>query len=71
MSHTKHHHDHAKEKQASGDLPGPYWQRVHHDWKFWIAISLMLTAMLIYVTTLDLSVQPTDGPRPQIQQPLP
>ncbi len=36
----------------------PYWKRAHHDWKFWIAILLMLAAMVIYVKTNDLSVRP-------------
>jgi hypothetical protein len=36
----------------------PYWKRAHHDWKFWVAILLMLVAMIIYVKTNDLSERP-------------
>ena len=32
--------------------------RAHKDWKFWLAVCLMLVAMGIYVLTLDLSLQP-------------
>src|ERR1035441_5019093 len=23
----------------------PYWKRAHHDWRFWVALVLMLAAM--------------------------
>jgi hypothetical protein len=45
----------------------PYWKRAHHDWKFWLAILLMLVAIIIYVKTNDLSVRP----HPQMQQKVP
>ena len=45
----------------------PYWKRAHHDWKFWIAILLMLAAMVMYVKTNDLSVRPHN----KIQQRVP
>jgi|WetSurMetagenome_2_1015567.scaffolds.fasta_scaffold76812_3 hypothetical protein len=31
----------------------PYWKRMHHDWRFWIALLLTLTAMMIYVVSED------------------
>ena len=37
----------------------PYWKRAHHDWRFWVALVLMLAAMLIYVMTDDLSIVPS------------
>ena len=69
MSHTKHSDSHSNGRTSGGELPGPYWRRAHHDWKFWIALFLMLTAMGIYVVTLDLSVQPNIENK--LQQPLP
>ena len=43
----------------------PYWKRAHHDWRFWLAVLLMLTAMLIYVMTEDLSMWPRNrAPHP-------
>jgi len=37
----------------------PYWKRAHHDWRFWVALVLMLAAMLIYMMTDDLSIVPS------------
>ena len=53
--HEHHHHHpdtgphlpHAQEK--------PYWQRAHKDWKFWVGVVFIAAAIVIYVTTLDLS----------------
>lgn len=36
----------------------PYWRRAHHDWRFRLALALMLTAMFIYLMTDDLSFVP-------------
>jgi len=29
--------------------PGPYWRRMHSDWRFWFGAVLMITAIAIYV----------------------
>lgn len=34
-------------------------RQLHKDWRTWVALILMLTAMGIYVLTLDDSVEPT------------
>jgi hypothetical protein len=34
--------------------PGPYWKRVHRDWRFWIGAVLMFAAISIYVLSGDL-----------------
>jgi hypothetical protein len=36
----------------------PYWRRAHHDWRFWVALAMMLGAMFIYTMTDDLSIVP-------------
>jgi len=36
----------------------PYWQRAHKDWKFWVGVIAIFSALFIYVTTLDLSSVP-------------
>ena len=51
--------------KGNGEIP--YWKRAHHDWKFWLAILLMLVAMVIYVKTNDLSMRP----HPQMQEKVP
>ena len=67
MTHTKHHPD--QHERYIENLP--YWKRAHHDWKFWVGLSLMLTSMLIYIVTLDESVQPETQNAQQLKQPLP
>jgi hypothetical protein len=45
----------------------PYWKRAHRDWKLWVAVLIMLGAMAVYITTVDLSVRPNG----QTQQRVP
>jgi uncharacterized membrane protein len=33
-----------------------YWKRAHHDWRFWIGLSLMLLAMATYIMIDNLSL---------------
>jgi hypothetical protein len=54
-----HGHKHAHEggpgkpSRPKLDLSG-----LHRDWRTWVVIGLMLTAMGIYVLTLDEAIQP-------------
>jgi hypothetical protein len=68
MSENKRSHRHHGEQDPNGDHHGqrPYWTRAHHDWKFWVALSLMLAAMFIYVMSDDLAFRP----HRQVQQSL-
>jgi ABC-type nickel/cobalt efflux system permease component RcnA len=51
---TKHHHHHAgSQEHTHMKHHEPYWRRLHKDWRLWVAIGLMLAAILIYVLTLD------------------
>ena len=43
----------------------PYWKRAHRDWRFWIALLLMIAAMIIYVVSEDFAWLPRNG----LQQP--
>jgi hypothetical protein len=36
----------------------PYWKRAHADWRFWVAIFLMIAAMIVYIVTEDFSMWP-------------
>jgi hypothetical protein len=36
-----------------------HWERAHHDWRFWVGLFLMLTAIFVYVGTNDLSMVPS------------
>ncbi len=33
----------------------PYWRGAHRDWRVWVGLFLMLTAMIIYLMTNDLA----------------
>lgn len=43
----------------------PYWRRAHHDWRFWVGLVLMLTAITVYVVSDNLAFLPRS------QQPVP
>jgi len=32
--------------------------RLHHDWRFWVAVVLMLIAMVVYLGSDDLAWRP-------------
>ena len=53
----KHH-----EEQPSRRKP------LHHDWRAWAVVVLMLAAMAIYVMSQDESIVPGSG---KVQQPVP
>jgi hypothetical protein len=36
----------------------PYWDRAQHSWLFWVALSLMLIAMMIFVVSDNLLLRP-------------
>jgi hypothetical protein len=68
MTQSKHPHPQTHAAALTGvDNPGqPYWKRAHHDWKFRVAVVLMLVGMAIYIATLDLSTAPV-GVQPPAQ----
>jgi hypothetical protein len=47
--------------------PGPYWRRMHRDWRFWLGAVFMFGALTIYILSENLARVPTGQPR----QPLP
>jgi hypothetical protein len=38
--------------------PGPYWRRMHRDWRFWVGAILMGAALAIFVLSGDLAWVP-------------
>jgi hypothetical protein len=60
-NHEHHHHPHPTGPVAPHAQRQPYWKRAHKDWKFWVGAVCIALALIIYVTTLDLS----SVPRPQ------
>jgi hypothetical protein len=43
--------------------PGPYWKRMHLDWRFWVGAILMSAAIAIYVLSGDLAFIPRSQPQ--------
>jgi hypothetical protein len=48
----------ADQQAAQQGLAPPYWRRMHHDWWFWVALVLMLSAITIYVLSENLAFLP-------------
>jgi hypothetical protein len=48
----------AAEQAAQEGLPPPYWRRMHHDWRVWVGLVLMLAAITIYILSEDLTFLP-------------
>lgn len=58
-SHQVHqdHESHGDQDHKKSEEPKrPYWKRVHHDWKFWIMVSLMIVLMMFYVLSDDFAL---------------
>jgi len=61
MSKTNHH------RSGRIAVHTPAWMRLHHDWRFWVAVILMFGAMVVYLMSDDLAWRPgvrTQGPPP-------
>jgi hypothetical protein len=43
--------------------PGPYWRRMHRDWRFWVGAVFMASALAIYVLSGDLAWVPSSMTR--------
>jgi hypothetical protein len=50
----------ARERVRHDDRP--YWKRAHHDWRFWVGMVLMFTAIAIYVLSDNLALLPRGRP---------
>ena len=45
---TGNKHNHEGESGEHGEPgPGPYWQRMHRDWRFWVCAFLMAAALAV------------------------
>jgi hypothetical protein len=56
---TKHDHQHNEQQdQENQHLHGAFWRRMHHHWYFWVAMILMVLAIVNYVMTEDLTWLP-------------
>ena len=61
-------HDHERPAaESTQEARRPYWTRAHHDWRFWVVLILMITGMVVYIGSQDLSM----GPKGQKRVPVP
>jgi hypothetical protein len=60
MSGTEHNHKREDEPYRESVEHGhrPYWRRAHHDWRFWVGLVSMLTAITFFIMTNNLSMLP-------------
>ena len=58
---STHNHDVESEGAKTRDHSHPrhhFWKHAHRDWRVWIAVILMLVAIIAYVMTDNLSLRP-------------
>ena len=56
---TGNRHNHEGNSGDGGEPgPGPYWRRMHRDWRFWVGAILMAAALSVYVFSGDLAWVP-------------
>jgi uncharacterized membrane protein YdfJ with MMPL/SSD domain len=65
MTGSKHNHEGNSGEEGEPD-PGPYWRRMHYDWRFWVCAIIMAAAIAIYVFTEDLSSVPGGHAQPAL-----
>jgi hypothetical protein len=58
------HNPEGNSSDAGEPDPGPYWRRMHRDWRFWVGATLMAAALAIYVMTENLSRVPGGHQQP-------
>jgi hypothetical protein len=57
---AKHNHKHSEShRQAKRDEGESSGKKLHKDWRVWLAVGIMLAAMIMYVLTLDDSIVPS------------
>ena len=57
MTGSKHNHE-GNSSDKGEPSPGPYWTRMHRDWRFWFGALLMAAALAVYVLGGDLAWLP-------------
>jgi hypothetical protein len=57
MTGSKHNREGNSGEDREPD-PGPYWRRMHLDWRFWVGAVFMIAAIAIYVLSENLAWVP-------------
>jgi hypothetical protein len=59
MYKTEHSLDLSNQKNYNKETHlGPYWKRMHRDWRVWVGIALVAVALSIYIISVDFTIQP-------------
>ncbi len=72
MANRSHNHQHTREEHEKehqhhgGESAGPYWKRMHRDWRFWTALLLMLAAMAVYLLSGNEALRPNGTVHPSV-----
>ena len=65
MTGNKHNFEGHSSDSGEPDA-GPYWARMHRDWRFWVGALLMFGAISIYVLSGDLAWVPGGHQQPAV-----
>jgi hypothetical protein len=57
MTGSKHNREGNSGNSGEPDS-GSYWRRMHRDWRFWVGVVFMITAIAVYVLSGDLAWVP-------------
>jgi hypothetical protein len=63
MTGSKHNRE-GNSGEGSEPGPGPYWKRMHRDWRFWVGAVFMAAALTIYILSENLARVPHGHPFP-------
>ena len=73
LNHTSKHNqsshvndNHGRKHHSSEHHRATNKKRIHHDWRFWTAIGLMLLGMIVYVLSFDESLRPGGVQEPEV-----
>jgi hypothetical protein len=61
MTGNRHNREGASGVNGEADA-GPYWRRMHRDWRFWVGALFMFAALAIYELSGDLAWIPRAKP---------
>ncbi len=69
MSESKHHHPQEGPRPPKEESYVPYWKRAHKDWRFWVGVVFISLALVVYITSVDLSLVPHRVQQPSARTP--
>ena len=65
IRHSNHGNEGPEHEDVQHVPSPPYWKRAHQDWRVWVGLVFMLTAMTINIMSDNLAFLPHPPQRPQ------